>query len=83
MGLGAAAKFVPLALAPLFAPAEPRASFAAALAAWVRRGWRCAPFVPDGGLRELYDRTLGYQARRPSPFSIWGQDDSLEWLQTA
>ena len=41
-----------------------------------------APFVPDGGLRELYDRTIGYQASRPSPFSIWGQVDSLDWLQT-
>ena len=41
-----------------------------------------APFVPDGGLRELYDRTIGYQASRPSPFSIWGQVDSLGWLQT-
>jgi hypothetical protein len=38
--------------------------------------------VPDGGLRELYDRTIGYQASRPSPFSIWGQVDSLDWLQT-
>ena len=33
------------------------------------------PFIPDGGLRELYDRTLGYQASRGSPFSIWGQVD--------
>ena len=40
------------------------------------------PFVPDGGLRELYDRTLGYQAGRGSPFSVWGQVDSLDWLQT-
>jgi hypothetical protein len=40
------------------------------------------PFVPDGGLRELYDRTVGYQASRPSPFSIWGQVDSLSWLQS-
>jgi hypothetical protein len=40
------------------------------------------PFLPDGGLRELYDRTVGYQAGRPSPFSVWGQEPSLEWLQT-
>jgi hypothetical protein len=50
--------------------------FAAVLAAVV------LPFLPDGGLRELYDRTIGYQASRPSPFSIWGQEPSLEWLQT-
>jgi uncharacterized BrkB/YihY/UPF0761 family membrane protein len=41
------------------------------------------PFVPDGGLREIYDRTIGYQAGRGSPFSVWGQVDSLDWLQTA
>ena len=41
------------------------------------------PFLPDGGPRELYDRTLGYQASRPSPFSIWGQVEGLGWLQTA
>jgi hypothetical protein len=40
------------------------------------------PFIPDGGLRELYDRTLGYQATRSSPFSIWGQAPSLDWLQS-
>ena len=39
--------------------------------------------MPDGGLRELYDRTIGYQASRPSPFSIWGQVESLDWLQLA
>ncbi len=33
------------------------------------------PFLPDGGPRELYDRTLGYQAGRDSPFSVWGQAD--------
>jgi chromate transport protein ChrA len=32
-------------------------------------------------VRELYDRTIGYQAGRPSPFSVWGQVDSLGWLQ--
>ena len=52
------------------------------------RSWsRCvaltAPFVPDDGLRELYDRTLGYQLGRPSPFSVWGQAESLSWLHTA
>jgi hypothetical protein len=32
-------------------------------------------------VRELYDRTIGYQASRPSPFSVWGQVESLGWLQ--
>jgi hypothetical protein len=39
------------------------------------------PFIPDGGLHELYDRSFGYQASRPSAFSIWGQAPSLHWLQ--
>jgi hypothetical protein len=86
IGLGGAAKFAPLALAPLFATATARQRLRSAtvfgavllvvLAATV------LPFVPDGGLRELYDRTVGYQAGRPSPFSVWGQAHSLDWLQT-
>jgi Glycosyltransferase family 87 len=80
IGLGAAAKFAPLALAPLFARRRPLV-FGAALA--LTLAISVAPFVPDGGLRELYDRTLGYQAGRGSPFSVWGQVDSLDWLQTA
>jgi hypothetical protein len=79
VALGAAAKFVTLALAPLFARRAPFVFGAALLLTLVAT---VAPFVPDGGLRELYDRTIGYQASRPSPFSIWGQVESLNWLQT-
>jgi hypothetical protein len=78
IGLGAAAKFAPLVLAPLFARRRPLA-FAAALA--VVLAVTVLPFLPDGGPRELYDRTVGYQAGRDSPFSIWGQTN-LGWLQT-
>ena len=39
------------------------------------------PFLPDGGLQELYDRTLGYQASRSSPFSVWGLAPSLDFLR--
>jgi hypothetical protein len=74
VGLGAASKFAPLALVPLFARRSP-VVFVLALVLTL-------PFVPDGGLREIYDRTIGYQAGRPSPFSIWGQRESLEWVQT-
>ena len=85
MALAAAAKFGPAALAPLFATAEGERrwrnaivfsiAFAIVVAACV------IPFIPDGGLREMYDRTLGYQATRSSPFSIWGQAPSLEFAQ--
>ena len=86
VGLGAAAKFAPLALAPLFVTAggghgwrpsvRTVAIFAAALAATL--AVTVLPFLPDGGLREIYDRTVGYQASRGSPFSVWGQIDSGE-----
>jgi hypothetical protein len=84
VALGAAAKFAPLALAPLLAGVDRRwrstAIFSVVLLAVLAA--TVLPFVPDGGLRELYDRTVGYQAGRPSPFSIWGQEPSLDWLQT-
>ena len=70
IALGAAAKFAPLALAPLFAtPARPeararrrpcsRSPSRLVLAVTV------APFVPDGGLREIYDRTRRLPGRPP------------------
>ena len=37
------------------------------------------PFIPHGGVRALWDRTMGSQLDRNSPFSIWGQT-SLDWL---
>jgi hypothetical protein len=87
VGLGAAAKFAPLALAPLFAVAgqrdRARSAVAFALAVAAALAVTGLPFVPDGGRRELYDRTVGYQLDRPSPFSIWGQAASLDWLRTA
>ena len=87
VAVAGAAKFGPAALAPLFATADGERRrrgalvfslvFAAVAAALL------VPFVPDGGLRELYDRTLGYQATRNSPFSVWGQAPGLEPLQSA
>jgi hypothetical protein len=35
------------------------------------------------GLKTFYDRTIAAQAGRSSPFSIWGQDESLEPLRDA
>jgi hypothetical protein len=85
VALAAAAKFGSAALAPLFATGSGERrwrsalvfsiAFAAVLVAVVM------PFVPDGGLDELYDRTLGYQAARGSPFSVWGLAPSLDFLQ--
>jgi hypothetical protein len=79
-------KFGPLILTPLFAAGNgdrrirPLALFALAFLATA--AVVTIPLLPDGGFRELYDRSLGYQASRGSPFSIWGQAPSLHALQT-
>ena len=48
------------------------------------RRWRSpwCPFVPDGGLRELYDRTIGYQAAAARRSASGARSTSLGWLQT-
>jgi hypothetical protein len=85
VGLGAAAKFAPLALAPLMAAGTGRRSprelllFAAGLAG---AAMLVLAYLPDGGVRQMWDATLGYQLERDSPFSLWGLHPSLEWLQT-
>jgi glycosyl transferase family 87 len=79
-------KFGPLVLAPLFAAghgerrARPLIVFG--LAFLVTAAVVTIPLLPGGGFRELYDRTLGYQASRGSPFSVWGQAPSLHALRT-
>ncbi len=85
VALAAAAKFGSAALAPLLAAGTGERRWRSALAFTVAFAavavavvW---PFVPDGGLREMYDRTLGYQASRGSPFSVWGLAPSLHFLQ--
>ena len=80
MGLASAAKFAPLALVPLFATLSRPLRYALALALVVVIV--VLPFLPDGGLRDFYDTTIGFHAGRESPFSIWGQEPALDWLQT-
>jgi hypothetical protein len=84
--LAALTKFGPLALVPLLAAGtgerRPRSLIAFALAFLAVAGVATALVIDGSGLREMYDRSLGYQAGRGSPFSIWGQAPSLEPLQT-
>ncbi len=37
----------------------------------------------DPGLGTFLDRTVSSQLDRSSPFSVWGQIDGVQWLQTA
>jgi hypothetical protein len=85
LALAGAAKFAPLALAPLFASYDRRrlrdaALFAVSLAAVTAIVY--AVVLPDGGVSELWDRTVGFQLGRDSPFSVWGLHPRLDWLQT-
>jgi hypothetical protein len=99
LGLSIATKFAPIPLVPLFAAGQsgvlsrvhasqplrrrlrPVALFGAALI--VVLGLMVALPALDPGLGTFYDRTIKSQIDRTSPFSIWGQDHSLEWVQTA
>ena len=78
VALGGAAKFATWALLPLFGRGGGLRYAAGAAAALVV----CLlPFVADVGPEKFYDDTVGYQSGRDSPFSIWGQHDSLGWLR--
>jgi len=89
IGLGVAAKIVPAILVPLWArhpfPRADRAAGPRRLAVYIGglaiaallTGW---VLFLDGteGIQRFWSRTVGYQAERESPFSIWGQ---FEWLR--
>ena len=88
-GLGAlagATKFAPLVIAPLLATGTGerrlRASLLFATAFVVVTLAVYLPFMPDGGISELYDRTLGYQEERRGQVLFWGSFPELNWLQT-
>jgi Glycosyltransferase family 87 len=94
LGLSGLTKFAPLALGPLFATfgategrgpgvvcryARVVIPFAVAFAVTILVVSFQA--LQDPGLSTFWHRTIGEQGGRDSPFSIWGQDHSLGWLQ--
>ena len=96
LALATLAKFAPLVLAPLFATGERGLLDRGSLPAGSRsRGpaYFSIAFVGaavlllalpavDPGLGSFYERSVQSQLNRDSPFSVWGQAGSLEWLQT-
>jgi hypothetical protein len=88
LGLGAAAKFFPAILlalmaAPLLRGGE-RTQARKFLAGFViATGTAVALFLPPGGLKELYDHTIGFQLSRPDVFSPWALHPTLAPLKIA
>jgi hypothetical protein len=85
LALASATKFAPLALAPLFAGYARRRETAVrfAVAFTVVLALVMLPVFVDGGLERFWDRTIGFQLGRQSPFSIWGQHEGLGVVQDA
>jgi hypothetical protein len=84
VGLAAAVKFSPAALLPLMLRGRSLArgpAIAASAAFAVAFAFPFLGHVPDGGLREIWECTMGFQLGRSSPLSPWGQYASLAFLQ--
>jgi hypothetical protein len=86
--LAGLAKFAPLALAPLFATHRLRERgirglvvFCAAFAATA--ALVAIPALEHNTLGAIYSRTVGYQADRSAPFSLWGLYGGLHAEQVA
>jgi hypothetical protein len=89
LALATLTKFAPALLTPMLATYRAgdsptwssAATFASAFAATaaVLMIW---PAI-DPGLSTVWDRTIGYQAGRDSPFSVWGQVAGIEPLRIA
>jgi hypothetical protein len=84
LALATATKFAPGALAPLFAAGvgrsrvRPALVFSAAFLVVLLAVF--LPFIPDGGVREIYDRTLGFQTHRGCCGGIIADTSHLDWL---
>ncbi len=85
VALGGLTKFATLALAPLFAAhgrerTRSRGVVVFCLAFGVVVAAIMVPVLLQGpGLSTIYERTLGFQSSRGSPFSVWGLYDLAAW----
>jgi hypothetical protein len=87
VALAGLTKFAPLALAPLFAT-YPRPRLRTMI--WFTVGFAVAaalafaPILAHNDLRSFWDHTIAFQAKRGSPFSVWGlYDPDVGWLDSA
>jgi hypothetical protein len=85
LGIATMAKFAPALLAPVLLVGRGpfrlrRVAVASAAFALVCAGLVLA-FLPDGGLREFWDTTLGFQLHRTSPLSLWVRAPQFAWLR--
>jgi Glycosyltransferase family 87 len=87
VGLGAAAKFFPAVLLPLVAVGRGDAdqqTIRKVLAGFViAAGASVAVFLPSGGLKEVWDHTIGFQLTRSDIFSIWALHPALSPIKVA
>jgi hypothetical protein len=87
VGIGAASKFFPAILLPLAAVGRgdaDRSAVRRVLAGFVIAvGASIALFLPPGGLKEMWDHTIGFQLTRPDIFSIWALHPSLAPIKVA
>lgn len=82
VALAGLAKFAPLGLLPLLV-LRGRGRARAAAAAALTGVLLLAPVaLAPGGLAFAWERTLGFQAERSSPFSLWGLYGGLDAVQT-
>lgn len=87
VGIGAASKFFPAVLLPLVAVGRgdaDRSAVRKVLAGFVIAvGASIALFLPSGGLKEMWDHTIGFQLTRSDIFSIWALHPTLAPLKLA
>jgi hypothetical protein len=81
--LASLAKFAPVVLAPMLATYRTRGRVAFVVAFVATSVAVMAWPAINPGLSTFWERTIGYQAGRDSPFSIWGQVPGLEPLRVA
>jgi hypothetical protein len=84
LALATFAKFVPAVLGPMLLTFETKRRSALLFGVGFGLASAAAMLWPalDPGLRTVYDRTVGFQTSRNSPFSIWGQVSGIESLRT-